>query len=72
MMFRIFEFKSLSQSSQSYIIFVELFNQLLTVWFLHSERINVLVLMTVVFKLVIQMGEQKLLDTDTVYFKFFE
>jgi len=71
-MFRIFEFKSLSQSSQSYIIFVELFNQLLTVWFLHSERINVLVLMTVVFKLVIQMGEQKLLDTDTVYFKFFE
>ena len=72
MMFRIFEFNSLSQSSQSYIIFVELFNQLLTVWFLHSERINVLVLMTVVFKLVIQMGEQKLLDTDTVYFKFFE
>ena len=72
MMFRTFEFKSLSQSSQSYIIFVELFNQLLTVWFLHSERINVLVLMTVVFKLVIQMGEQKLLDTDTVYFKFFE
>jgi len=72
MMFRIFEFKSLSPSSQSYIIFVELFNQLLTVWFLHSERINVLVLMTVVFKLVIQMGEQKLLDTDTVYFKFFE
>ena len=71
-MFRTFEFKSLSQSSQSYIIFVELFNQLLTVWFLHSERINVLVLMTVVFKLVIQMGEQKLLDTDTVYFKFFE
>ena len=71
-MFRIFEFKSLSPSSQSYIIFVELFNQLLTVWFLHSERINVLVLMTVVFKLVIQMGEQKLLDTDTVYFKFFE
>jgi len=72
MMFRIFEFKSLSQSSQSYIIFVELFNQLLTVWFLHSERINVLVLMTVVFKLVIQMGEQKLLDTDTVYFNFLE
>ena len=72
MMFRIFEFKSLSQSSQSYIIFVELFNQLLTVWFLHSERINVLVLMTVVFNNCKSNGRAKQLDTDTAYFKVFE